>query len=135
MDLTILTPHRKLIEKEAVDELFVPGFKGQLNILPGHANLVSELETGTLLWRAGGGKWKMASISTGFLEIFDGHVTVLADVSELGEDIDLERAKLAEGRAKQKLEEGGLDDTGFRKYELKLRRSIARQQATGSLES
>jgi len=129
MDLTILTPHKKLIEKEAVDELFVPGFKGQLNILPGHANLVSELETGTMVWRSGEGKWKTAAISSGFLEVFDQHVTILADVSELGEDIDLERAKLAEGRATQKLEEGGLGEDNFRKYELKLKRSMARQQA------
>jgi F-type H+-transporting ATPase subunit epsilon len=132
MDLTILSPHRKLFEKEAVTELYAPGVEGQLDVLLNHANFVTVLETGVLRWKNGDAPWKSAAISTGFLEIFDGHITILADVSELSAEISVERAKKAGEFARQKLEEGGLDQDNFRKFELKLKRSMARQGATSA---
>jgi len=134
LTLTILSPQRKLIEKLAIDELFAPGFKGQLNILPNHANFVTELETGTLRWRpAGTTTFRKASLSTGLLEIFDGQITVLAEVAELSEEIDVKRAKMAEEKSRKLLEQGGLDDENFRKNRLKLQRAVSRI-ATSSAE-
>lgn len=128
MKLTVLSPHRKLIDGESVDEIVAPGFAGQLGIFPGHANLVSELETGILTWKKGG-KSSIATISTGVLEVFEGDITVLADVAELGSEIDSGRAKKAKEVALKKIEEGGLDDLNFRKYELKLKRAMSRVSA------
>ena len=128
MDLTILTPTRKIVEKEEVVEVLVPATVGTLDILPNHANIVSELETGVLKWRSGS-NWKSASISFGWLEIHDQHITVLADMSELGNEINVERAKKAESNAKEKLNTGGLDQDGFARWELKLKRAMARQSA------
>ncbi|MBS1982866.1 MAG: ATP synthase F1 subunit epsilon [Bdellovibrionales bacterium] len=130
LTLTILTPQRKLIERENIQEIFVPGFKGELDILPNHANFVTEVMTGMVRWKTDAG-WKKATVSTGLLEIFDQQVTVLADVAELQSEIDLKRAKNAEELAKQKLEQGGLDDDNFRKYQLKLQRATARISAAG----
>lgn len=130
LTLTILTPQRKLIERENVLELFAPGFKGQLNILPGHADFVTELETGIIRWRSSAG-WRQAIVSTGLLQIFSQEITVLAEVSELSEEVDMKRAKVAQEKAKQKIEEGGLDDANFRKYQLKLQRATARIGVTG----
>jgi len=130
MDLTILTPHKKLLESEPVDELFVPGFMGELNILPNHGNFVTKLTTGVIRWR-NGTTWKKATASYGLLEIFDGHITLLADASELSSEIDLKRAKKAEEIARQKVEAGGLDDENSRKYQLKLQRAISRISAAG----
>ena len=129
MNLTILTPIRKIVDNEAIDELFVPGEAGELDILPGHANIVSELETGLLRWRRGT-EWKTSSISYGWLEITDEQISVLADVAEVSSEIDIDRAKAAEAKARKALEEGGLDDENFKKYELKLKRSLYRQNAT-----
>ena len=131
MDLSILTPHRKLVESESIDELFAPGYQGELNILPNHANFVTKLGTGVLRWKTGG-TWKRATISYGLMEIFDGHISVLADVSELGTDIDVNRAKTAEIKARQKIEQGGLDDENFRKHQLKLERAVARISANSA---
>jgi F-type H+-transporting ATPase subunit epsilon len=125
MKLTVLSPHRKLVDGESVDEILAPGFAGQLGIFPNHANLVSELETGILKWKQGS-KTSIATLSTGVLEVFDGNITVLADVAELGEEIDKVRAKVAQEKALKKIQEGGLDDANFRKYELKLKRAMAR---------
>jgi F-type H+-transporting ATPase subunit epsilon len=129
MILTLLTPHKKIVDSQTVDELFVPGAAGLLDIFDLHANLVTQLETGTIRWKSKD-KWSSAAISTGFLEIFNDQVTVVADVSELGPEIDIERAKKAQDKARQKLEEGGLDDTSYRKFELKLKRAMARMSAS-----
>ncbi len=128
MNLTILTPIKKLVDNEVVDELFVPGSAGQLDVLPGHANIVSELETGLIRWRTGT-QWKTASISYGWLDITDQTISVLADVAEPSTEIDIERARLAAEVARKKLEDGGLDDAHFKKYELKLKRALSRQDA------
>ena len=49
----------------------------------------------------------------------------------MGTEIDVARAKKAMQFAQQKIDEGGLDDAGMRKYELKLKRSMARLGASG----
>lgn len=128
MDLTILTPQRKIVESLVVDELFAPGQAGTLDILPNHANLLTELETGVLKWRVGSA-WRMAALSYGWLEIQNQHITVLADVAETAEEINAARARQAEENARRKVEEGGLDDEQFQKYELKLKRAMARNTA------
>jgi F-type H+-transporting ATPase subunit epsilon len=126
MLLNLLTPHRTIVANEKVDEIFAPGFKGQLNIFDQHANFLSPLETGILRWRVGN-KWTGATISTGILEVFGGAVSIMADVSELQEEINVDRAKGAAEKARKKIDDGGLDDVNFRKYELKLKRAMARQ--------
>lgn len=125
MDLTILTPQRKIVEGLNVDELFAPGQAGTLDILPNHANLLTELETGVLKWRVGN-NWTHAAVSFGWLEIENQHITILADVAETSDEIDTPRAKAAEEKARKAIEEGGLDDENFRKYQLKLQRAVAR---------
>ena len=134
MELTLLTSQKKLVEKQPVDEVFVPGIKGTLDILPGYANFVTLLETGVVRWRTEGG-WNSASISKGILEIYNGSISVMADVSEMGSDVDVTRAKDAEVRARRKIEVGGLNQTDYKKQELKLQRSLARQAAADKRQS
>jgi F-type H+-transporting ATPase subunit epsilon len=129
MQLSVLTPHRKLVENISVEEVKVPGIAGTLDILEGHANFVTVLETGVVKWKQGT-NWNSAVISHGILEIFDGHISVMANVSELSSEIDKSRATNAAQTARQKIDEGGLDNDNFQKYELKLKRAISRIQAT-----
>ena len=131
MDLTILTPQRKIVEGLNVDELFAPGQAGTLDILPNHANLLTELETGVLKWRTGS-HWTYAAVSYGWLEIENQHITILADVAETADEIDVARAKAAEENARRKIEEGGLDDENFKKFQLKLQRAVARNEISNS---
>lgn len=129
MELSLYTPARKIVENEVVDELLVPGAKGELDIFDLHADFVTELETGYMRWKSAG-QWKGCTVSTGFLEIHGDKIIVLSETSELPEEIDERRAKNAEVNAKAKLEGGGLDDENFRKYELKLKRALLRQMAS-----
>jgi F-type H+-transporting ATPase subunit epsilon len=96
IQLEVATPER-LVVREDVDSVQVPGKDGYLGILPGHAPLVGQLGTGFLSYGAGGRR-RYLSVSGGFLEVLPDHVRVLANIAERAEEIDVERAR-AELRA------------------------------------
>lgn len=103
LHLEIVTPERKVFEAE-VDQVEVPGLGGELGILPGHTELVSQLKpAGLLTYHIGGEKGEI-SISEGFVEISPDRVVILADKAEKPEDIDLARALELRDLAEQKLQ-------------------------------
>jgi F-type H+-transporting ATPase subunit epsilon len=99
--LEIVTPDRSLIREE-VDEVVVPGTEGEMGILPGHTPLLSTLKIGELWYRQGEEKHYLA-IAFGFVEVLPNRVTVLADVGERAQEIDVQRAERAKQRAEQLL--------------------------------
>ncbi len=102
--LEIVTPERKLFE-ETVDAVEVPGFDGELGILPGHAELLSKLKpAGLLTWHKGDQSGKFY-ISDGFVEVGPSRVTVLADRAALPEDIDLTTALTQKEEAEKALQQ------------------------------
>ncbi|HKX26672.1 MAG TPA: F0F1 ATP synthase subunit epsilon [Blastocatellia bacterium] len=123
--LEILTPERRVLN-ETVDEVVVPGLNGELGILPDHAPLISQLKTGVLNYRLGQER-KELHISGGFVEVLSDRVSVLSDVAEKAEEIDLERARRAKERAERRLASGD-EDLDFRRADLKLQRALVRIQ-------
>ncbi len=105
--LSILTPDRKIFEEE-VEELVLPGGEGYLGVLPGHAPLLTSLKVGELSFKQAQ-RWQYAFIAWGFAEVLPGKVSVLADVGELADEIDRERANAAHKRARERIEKGGPD--------------------------
>src|SRR5688572_9209183 len=96
LKLTLVTPNKKILTDAEVEEVFVPAFRGEINILPAHAALVTSLNSGILKWRLKGStELKAAAISWGYCEVFNDAVSVLADVAELPEEIDAALAKEA----------------------------------------
>lgn len=91
IDLEVATPERLLV-KEQVNEIQIPGKNGYLGILPGHAPLLSQLGTGFLSYTVGGRK-RYLSIHGGFVEVLPDQVRVLANLAERADEIDIERAK------------------------------------------
>jgi F-type H+-transporting ATPase subunit epsilon len=98
-ELEVATPER-LMTRESVESAELPGSKGALGILPGHAPLVDQLRAGVLSYSVGG-QQRYIAVSGGFIEVTPGHVRVLADVAERPEDIDVPRAKTALQRARE----------------------------------
>ncbi|MFZ4627147.1 MAG: F0F1 ATP synthase subunit epsilon [Blastocatellia bacterium] len=125
LTLEVITPERKVLS-QAVDEVVVPGMDGELGILPDHTPLISRLQTGVLTFRAGTER-QLLHVSGGFVEVLPGHVSVLSDVAERPEEIDLERAQRARERAERRLATLG-EDVDFRRAELKLQRAMIRIQ-------
>jgi F-type H+-transporting ATPase subunit epsilon len=99
LTLEIVTPDRSLIREE-VDEVVVPASEGELGVLPGHTPLLSSLKIGELWYRRGQEKHYLA-IAFGFVEVLPDRVTVLADVGERAQEIDVQRAERAKQRAEQ----------------------------------
>ena len=50
LQLEIVTPE-KLVVKDVAEEIQVPGKRGYLGILPGHAPLITELAVGQISYR------------------------------------------------------------------------------------
>jgi F-type H+-transporting ATPase subunit epsilon len=101
LTLEIVTPDRALLREE-VDEVVVPGSQGEFGVLPGHTPLLSTLKVGELWYRQGQERHYLA-IAFGFVEVLPNRVTVLAQVGERAQEIDVQRAERAKQRAEQRL--------------------------------
>ena len=125
----IVTPTKKLVEGAKTDSVKVPGYKGELQILPGHRELLTLLSTGVLSFVQDGRERKFA-VSYGFAEVKHNRVLILAETAEEGTQVDKVRAESARKRAEEKLVQGVLDEHDFQKQQLKLQRAIVRQSAS-----
>lgn len=124
----IVTQDRSLFEGPA-DMIIAPGVEGEMGILPNHAPLLTNLDLGLLRVRFEGGE-EIFTIAGGILEVRPDVVTVLADVGERIDEIDLARAEEAKERAERYLEEGpppGTDE--YLRIQAALRRSQLRIEA------
>jgi len=128
LNLEVITPE-KLALREQVDEVVVPGGGGELGILPNHTPLISQLKTGVLSYRQGAENKRM-HVSGGFVEVTSDRVSVLSDVAERPDEIDVERAQRAKDRAERRLTSQG-EDIDFNRAELKLQRAMIRIQLAG----
>lgn len=125
--LEIVAPG-KLVFSGYVEEVSVPGLNGYLGILPGHAPLLAELRIGEISYRIKGEAAKRyVFCSWGFVEVLPDKVSVLAEVAEKPEEIDVGRAQSAKERAEQKLrsKDPYID---FNRANLALQRALIRLQ-------
>jgi len=104
--LEVVTPERLLFNQE-VDELSAPGTEGDFGVLPGHCHFMSTLRIGELRYRIGEVNHFM-SVLWGFAQVTPKKVTVLAEIAEKAEDINVDQAEEAVAKAEQRLEMGGL---------------------------
>ena len=101
MQLQIITAEREVFSGE-VDAMVAPGIAGQLGILPNHAPLMTVLQPGELMVRAGGEESYLA-LSGGYIEVLGNQVIILADAAEDVDEIDEARAQEAIERAQQRI--------------------------------
>jgi F-type H+-transporting ATPase subunit epsilon len=99
--LEIVTPDRAILHAE-VDEVEIPAEDGYLGILPGHTPLLAALRVGELWYRRGQEKTYL-SVAFGFVEVQPDRVTILAQVAERADEIDIVRAEAALRRAEAQL--------------------------------
>jgi F-type H+-transporting ATPase subunit epsilon len=97
LELQIVTPDRLLV-REQVDEVEIPGSEGYFGVLPGHTPLLASLAVGEMWYRKGQEKTYLA-LAFGFAEVLPDRVTILARIAEMGHEIDVARAEEALKRA------------------------------------
>ncbi len=124
---SLVTPEKKVITDMEVEELLVPAYKGQLNILPGHAPLMTTLSVGVLCYREkGSSTWESVAISWGYCEVSPKGVVVLAETAETKEEIDKDRAIEALKKAQKALMDPDLEPDQIKKFQRKIERAQAR---------
>ena len=89
--LRVVTP-RRLVLAELVREVSAPGTVGEFGVLADHITFLSSIETGPLSYRTDRGRGILA-IRSGFVEVTDNVMTVLADAAEVAAEIDTARAQ------------------------------------------
>jgi len=99
--LDLVTPERLLISEE-VDEVIASGSEGEFGVLPGHCDFLTTLRIGELRYRKGD-EWRSLSVSWGYAEVGPKRITVLAELAERAEEIDLARAEAAIQKAEEQL--------------------------------
>jgi F-type H+-transporting ATPase subunit epsilon len=100
--LSIVTPEKTFYEEE-VSSVIAPGIEGYLGILTDHAPLITALVPGKITIKNSSDSETVMAVSGGFLEVLKNKVVILADTVEFAKDIDLERAKKALERARQRI--------------------------------
>jgi F-type H+-transporting ATPase subunit epsilon len=125
LHLEVVTPARVVLEKD-VDMVVAPGSEGEFGVLPGHVSFLTGIVPGELRYTAESEKEALA-VTTGFAEVFKNKVSILVDAAERAGEIDVERARKAMERAKERLSHDRSEkDIDFSRAEAALRRAMAR---------
>ena len=132
LTLEIVTPEHSLVT-EKVDEVQVPGSEGYFGVLPGHTPFLATLAVGELWYRKGGQRFHL-SVVGGFAEVLPDRVTILAQIAERAEDIDVARAQRAKQRAEERLA-GPSTDVDFERAQQSLLRATVRLQVAALVGS
>jgi F-type H+-transporting ATPase subunit epsilon len=124
LQLNIVSPDRLLV-RDAVSEVTVPGKGGYIGVLPGHAPLLTELVPGELSYTREGAKHFLC-VNWGFAEVLPDRVIVLVQSAERAEEIDVQRAQKAKERAEDRLKRFSDPEIDMERAHEALRRAIAR---------
>jgi F-type H+-transporting ATPase subunit epsilon len=127
IELQIVTPERLLV-REQVDEVEIPGTEGYFGVLPGHTPMLASLAVGELWYRKGQEKTYL-TIAFGFCEVLPERVTILALIGERAEDIDVARAEEALKRANARLT-ASKGEVDYERARTALIKSLARLQVS-----
>jgi F-type H+-transporting ATPase subunit epsilon len=124
----IVSQDRQVFAGDA-DMVIVPGFQGEMGILPNHAPLLSTLKFGILRVRYKGVE-QVFTVAGGVIEVQPDLITIMADAAENVQEIDISRAEAAKMRAEEYLKQGPpADSDTYLKIESALRRSNLRLDA------
>ena len=125
IQIRIVSADRSLVN-EQVDEVEIPGSDGYFGVLPGHTPLLALLGAGELWYRQGQEKHYLL-IAFGFAEVQPDQVTILAEVAERPDEIDVSRAEAARRRAEERLARPVIDMDAER-ARISLLKSLIRLQ-------
>ncbi len=113
LTLEVVTPEG-LVLRDEVEEVIAPGERGYFGVRPGHTPFLATLGLGELSYRVGS-EWAHLTCFWGYCEALADRVSVLAEIGERAEDIDVGRAerakKQAEDRMKLIKDEAGYRET------------------------
>ena len=121
--LKVVTPDEMFYEGEA-SMVELTTTEGQIGVYANHIPLTAIVSPGVLSIHEAS-EVKKAALHAGFIEILPDHITILAEVVEWPDEIDVKRAEEARIRAERRIKDNSPETDLFR-AELALKRAIAR---------
>lgn len=123
-NLTLVTPEKKVVVDQEAVFVTVPAYGGEVDLLPGHAPMITTLETGLLTYKLKGtDKVNKLVVSWGYCQVSPHGVNILADYVQSAEEINVEAAKKTMDENTKKLATQSLDDEQFREAQGLVARS------------
>jgi F-type H+-transporting ATPase subunit epsilon len=121
--LEIVTPEAKTFSQD-VDMVVLPGVEGELGILPMHVPLMTRLLPGEVRITQGEKQIELV-VGTGFVEVTQTKVSILADMAMSDSEVDESAAEEAIKRAQADLEDKNLNSEEVAEIEGAIARSLA----------
>ncbi|HOO27584.1 MAG TPA: ATP synthase F1 subunit epsilon [Lachnospiraceae bacterium] len=125
--LRIISPDRLFYEGDVI-MVEVRTTEGEIGVLKHHIPLTAVLAPGVARIKESETEIKIAALHGGFIEILQDSMTILAEIVEWPEEIDLHRAQEARVRAERRLSEKATG-TNMARASLALQKSITRIEA------
>jgi F-type H+-transporting ATPase subunit epsilon len=126
--LHIVTPFQAF--EYEVDEIVLPGSEGEFGVLPGHTPFFAGLQTGQMWYRQGPDKHYLA-VSIGFAEVLPDRVTVVAQVAQRAESLDVAGVEEGMRRAEETMGVSVPVEIDFERARLAMLRTLQQMQAEG----
>lgn len=126
MQFKIITPMRTALEAE-VTAIRLPASTGEMEVLPGHASIITSVTNGELTYTCPGQALQSLFVGGGFLQVNNDEVLLVTDTALTVDEIDTTCVEKALERARAAFRDGAsvLD----REEQAKLEAAIAKQIA------
>lgn len=108
--LNFATPDKKIVSDQELEEITLPAYSGELNILPGHSPLMTTLEAGILRYRLKNGETQKVAIGWGYCQVSAEGVNVLAETAMEASEIDTKTVSDRLRAQEQRLAVESMDD-------------------------
>ncbi len=106
LNFRIITPIRTALQAE-VSSIHLPAVSGEMEILPGHADLIAAVDNGELTYKPVGGEAQSLFVGGGFLQVEQQEVLLVTDTALAACEIDTSAVEAAIERAQAALRNSG----------------------------
>lgn len=129
--LEIVTPDRKFFSGD-VEMVVIRTPEGEIGVLKDHMPMVVAVAIGPLKIKRDS-DWLEAVMSEGFMEVMQDKVVLLVDTAEWPNEIDINRAKAAEERARERLQ-NQLSRIEYMQSQAALQRALTRLKVSKTIK-
>lgn len=125
----VVTPEREVFSG-SVESVVLPGVDGSFGVLHDHTPYMADLVIGEIKVVTEN-ETRYIACSGGFARVVDNEATILAETAEVPEDIDVERARSAYQRARERLRDDDLSDQSIQRARDAMERAKTRLSVAG----
>ena len=124
LTLKVITPLKIILETEC-DAVFSTAVDGEFGVLPGHIPMTTTLGVGYTKYLIGKEEKYLTTLG-GIFQVDNDNVTILAEIAEIGEEIDVTMANAEKQRAEALLAEQTPDEANYTVAQISLAKALAR---------